>query len=113
MDTNPAVKSWGSESVVIKYMNPVKGCVCRYFMDLDFVILDPDGKSVKYLVEIKPETQTHPPTKGKKQQKTIIKECASYAVNISKWRATKKFCDAKGWRFAVWTESGLRIWKEG
>lgn len=112
MDNNPAIIKWGSESVVIKYMNPVKKRICRYFMDLDFTVLDESGKAVRYLVEVKPETQTRPPTRGRKQQKTLISECAAYAVNISKWRATKQFCDAKGWRFGVWTENGLRIWKE-
>lgn len=112
MDQNPAVRKWGSESVVIKYYNPVKKRICNYFMDLDCIILDKDGKAVRYLIEIKPEGQTHPPTRGRKQQKTIINECATYAVNISKWRATKDFCDAKGWRFALWTENGLRIFKE-
>jgi len=82
-------------------------------MDLDFVILDHNRKANKYLVEIKPETQTHAPRRGKKAEKTYMKECGSYMVNIAKWRATKKFCDAKGWRFALWTEKGLRIWKEG
>lgn len=81
-------------------------------MDLDFVILDKTGKATKYLVEIKPETQTHCPQRGRKAEKTFKGEVASYAVNLSKWRATKKFCDAKGWRFALWTEKGLRIWKE-
>ncbi len=112
MDTNPAIQEWGSESIILKYLNPVKGCICRYFMDLDFVILDHTGKAIKYLVEIKPESQTHIPKRGKKAQKTYLTECGSYMVNISKWRATKKFCDAKGWRFAVWTENSLRIWKE-
>lgn len=112
LDQNPAVVKWGSESVIIKYRNPVKDKVCRYYMDLDFIILDGSGKQVRYLVEVKPESQTHPPKRGRKQQKTILNEAATYAVNISKWRATKKFCDLKGWRFALWTEAGLRIWKE-
>ena len=110
MDNNPSVIKWGSESVVLKYFDPVKKCIRRYFMDLDFVIKDGNGVATRYLVEIKPETQTHPPKRGKKQNKTFINECCNYATNIAKWKATKAFCDAKGWRFALWTEQGLRIW---
>jgi len=112
MDNNPAILKWGSESVVIKYFNPVKKRIARYYMDLDFVIKDKSGATVRYLVEIKPESQTHTPIRGKKQEKTYINECCTWAVNLAKWRATKQFCNAKGWRFALWTELGLRIWKE-
>ena len=112
MDQNPAVIKWGSESVVIKYHDPVKKRTRRYFMDLDFVIMDSNNVATKYLVEIKPEQQTHTPQRGRKAEKTFINEACTWATNLAKWRATKAFCDAKGWRFALWTERGLRIWKE-
>lgn len=112
MDMNSAIHSWGSESVVIKYFNPVKKRSARYFMDLDFIALDHNGKSQRYLIEVKPEGQTHTPTRGRKKEKTFITEACNWAVNLAKWRATHKFCVAKGWKFALWTEKGMRIWNE-
>jgi hypothetical protein len=113
MDNNPSIKSWGSESVVIKYFDPVKNKVRRYFMDLNFIVIDAKTKREKqFLVEVKPAGQCVRPIRGKKQEKTFINESLTYATNIAKWRATRKLCDVKGWEFLLWTENGVSPFRE-
>ncbi len=109
MDTNPSIVSYTSESLVIPYYDLGKKKKRRYFTDLTFKIKDQRGIIHSYVVEVKMEKETHKPTKGKRQQqKTFIRECFTYATNKSKWDAAKLFCDGKGWKFVLWTESGLR-----
>jgi hypothetical protein len=111
VDNNPAIKRWTSESLVIPYYDPGKKQRRRYFTDLTFTILDKTGKSITYVVEIKPESQCHRPNRGKKQQKTFINECFTFTTNKAKWDAAKSFCEKKGWRFVLWTEMGLRHYR--
>lgn len=109
MDQNPAIISWTSESLVIPYFDPGKNKNRRYFTDLTFNILDNSTNTIKkYVVEIKPDSQTHKPKRGKKKQTTFINECYTYVTNKSKWDAAKKLCDSKGWSFVLWTENGIR-----
>lgn len=110
MDTNPAVISYTSESLVIPYYDMGRKEKRRYFTDLTFKIRDKLGRVQTYVVEVKMEGETHRPQRGRKQQKTFINECFTYATNISKWKAAKSFCDAKGWKFVLWTEKGMRVY---
>lgn len=108
MDQNPAIISWSSESLVIPYYDPGKKKKRRYYTDLTFTVLDINGLSHTYVAEIKMEIETHKPQRGKKQEKTFLKECFTYVTNKSKWTAAKEYCDRKGYRFVLWTENGLR-----
>lgn len=108
MDQNPSIQSWTSESLVIPYYDPGKKRKRRYFTDLTFTIIDSNGITQTYVVEIKPEAQCHTPKRGKKQQKTFINECFTFTTNKAKWDASKSFCESKGWKFVLWTENGLR-----
>lgn len=111
-DKNPTIKSWSSEEVVVPYRSAVDGRIHRYFMDLKIVWQD--GRTT--LVEIKPEKQTKPPKKGKRQTRRYITEVKTFAVNISKWDAAKEFAENRGWGFEIWTEKdltnrGMKIYK--
>lgn len=101
-DSKPCVKKWSSETVVVPYISPVDLRAHRYFVD--FTIEFSNGK--KFLVEVKPEAQTRPPKK-KKQTKKFMEEVATYGVNQAKWVAAKKFAEANGAEFSVWTEKTL------
>lgn len=106
-DKNPLVLEWSSEKVIIPYNNPVKGKVARYYMDAYIKLNTPNGPK-KYLIEIKPERQTLPPTLSKrKKPSTVLYENATYAVNISKWAAAKQFAKNKGMEFMLITEKDL------
>jgi sarcosine oxidase delta subunit len=103
IDNNPDVLKYTSETIKIKYYNPLKQRWARYFVDIFMEVME-NGKRVKYLVEIKPVNQITQPkhTKHKKFQ-TYLTEMATYSVNQAKWQAAKKWCDQHGCKFVVVT----------
>ena len=101
-ESNPRVKSWNSEEVVIPYKCKTDNKLHRYFVDL-FVEMD-NGKVI--LVEIKPKSQVSPPKKRRKSKK-YINEVTQYIKNQSKWEAANQFAKHKGWKFQIWTEDTL------
>jgi hypothetical protein len=108
-DHNPNVISWGSESVVIPYQNPLTGRVSRYFVDFVVTIRDKSGEIKKYLIEIKPQSQTIPPVQKNKNTKTILRQQAEYIKNQAKWKAAQSFSESKGYTFTILTEKHLGI----
>ena len=108
-DHNPNVLTWGSESVVIPYPNPLTGRISRYFVDFVVTIKDKDGNIKRYLIEIKPQSQTIPPTQKNRNTKTLIRQQAEYIKNQAKWKAAQSFSEAKGYTFTILTEKHLGI----
>lgn len=111
LDLNPDVHKWNSEETVINYICKSDGKSHRYFIDFSIQFLN--GKTV--LVEVKPNIQTKPPKESKNRNK-YLKEAVTYAKNISKWEAAKKFADANNAEFQIWDENvlesiGIRITK--
>jgi len=100
-DTNPKVKYWSSEEVIIPYYYDVDKKYHRYFPDLKVVL---DEKTL--LIEIKPAKETEPPT-GERRTKRYINEGLTYIKNMNKWEAANSFCKDRGWEFQVWTEDTL------
>jgi hypothetical protein len=105
LDTDPRVKEWSSEEVVIPYICKTDNRPHRYFMD--FYVKYKDGRTV--LIEVKPakETQAPKPGRGKARQR-VLTEGLTYIKNQSKWYAAKDYCDDRGWHFEIWTEHELR-----
>lgn len=103
-DTNPNVKFWCSEEIVIPYRCRTDGKMHKYFVDLYIEF----ASGQKYLIEIKPKKQTVPPTVKKIKTKKYITEVATYAKNISKWEAATEFCADRGISFEVWHEDTLK-----
>ena len=106
-DTNPNVKHWCSEEVVIPYKSPVDGRWHRYFVDFYVEAVRRDGETVKMLLEVKPKVQTLEPKKPSRTTKRYITEVMTYGVNQAKWKAAEEYCKDKGWQFKVITESDL------
>lgn len=107
-DRNDRVLQWGSESVVIPYLSPKDGRMHRYFVD-SVLLLKTDTGTKKFLIEIKPEKQTMPPTQSlRKSKKNLLYEQISWAVNSSKWEAAKGWCQKNGFTFIILTEKDLR-----
>lgn len=104
-DRDPNVAAWGSEEVVIPYRDKASGRLRRYFPD--FTMKRTDGK--KFLIEVKPEKETRPPTRQGKTEKRFITECLTYAKNSSKWTAARKWCEDHGYEFVLITERQLGI----
>ena len=83
-DKNPSVLEWSSEAVIVPYSNPIKGKLCRYYIDA-YIKLQTNSGPKQFLVEIKPERQTKPPVPSKRKKKTtILYENATWAVNERK-----------------------------
>lgn len=107
-DRNDRVMQWGSESVVIPYLSPKDGRLHRYFVD-SVLILKTDKGPKKFLVEIKPEKQTTPPSQSlRKSKKNLLYEQLNWAVNSCKWEAAKNWCQKNGFEFVILTEKDLR-----
>jgi hypothetical protein len=108
-DTNEKILEWGSEEVFVWYKSPIDGKPHRYFPDFYIKVQEATGSIKKYLIEIKPQRQTVPPTKPQRQTKKYISEVYEYAKNQSKWEAAKEWCADRGYEFKVITENELGI----
>jgi len=107
-DRNDKVVEWGSESVVLPYISPKDGKMHRYFVDGNIKLKTNQGIK-KYLIEVKPSTQTKPPTTSKKKKRsTILYEQVAWAVNTQKWKSAAAWCEKNGYVFAILTEKDLR-----
>ena len=104
-DSNPKVKNWASEEVIIPYYYEADKRYHRYFPDLKIVFEDRT-----LLVEIKPEKETVPPT-GPKRTRKYINEGFTYIKNMNKWKAANEYCKDRGWEFQIWTEKTLQEMK--
>jgi hypothetical protein len=107
-DRNSNILEWGSEEFFIPYYDPTTNKVRRYFPDFIIKVQESDGSIKKYIIEVKPERQTKPPTQSsKKKRKTYITEALTYEKNIAKWKAAKEFCEDRGIIFKIITEKEL------
>lgn len=108
-DLNPSILSWGSESIVIPYQNPLTGRISRYFVDFNITMRDKNGEIKKFLIEVKPHSQTLPPVQKNKKTKSLIYQQAEYVKNQAKWQAAEAFCKARGSTFVIITEKQLGL----
>ena len=106
-DNNPNVLEWGSENIIVPYLSPLDGKVHKYYVD-NYVVIKEGEKIKKYLIEIKPHSQTIPPKPSKrKKQATVIYENKQWLVNQAKWESAKKFAATKNAEFLIITEKEL------
>lgn len=108
LDENPNVVWWASEELPIPYYSPIDKKKHRYFPDFIAQMRKSDGKLMTYVIEVKPERQTKPPTQ-KRKTKTFLQEAITYEVNKAKWIAATEFCKDHGWEFLILTEKHLGI----
>jgi hypothetical protein len=108
LDDNPNVIWWGSEELPIPYYSPVDKKKHRYFPDFIAKMRKADGTVMTYIIEVKPEKQTQPPTQ-KRKTKTFLQEAITYEINKAKWFAAEEFCKDHGWQFLILTEKHLGI----
>jgi len=103
------VQEWGSETVIVPYISPLDKKVHRYFVDFYIKVMDKNGGLQKYLIEIKPERFTKPPTIPARKTKAFIDEVFQYGVNEAKWKAAFEFCQDRNMKFMVLTEKDLGL----
>jgi hypothetical protein len=102
LDTHPSVKQWASESISIKYENPVAKKVKSYVPDFFIIYEDASGNRKGELVEIKPHKETTLEAAGRS-----VKNQIQAVVNQAKWEAAKEFCKRNGINFRVVTEHDM------
>jgi hypothetical protein len=108
-DLNPNVVEWSSEETIIPYANPLTGRTSRYFVDVYAKMRDKNGEIRKYLIEIKPHSQTLPPVQKNRKTKSLVYQQAEYVKNQAKWKAATEWCNKKNMTFVILTEKHLGI----
>ena len=99
LDNHPSIKQWASESISIKYENPIVQKVKSYVPDFFIIYEDAQGNRKGELVEIKPHKETTLEAAGRSQKAQI-----QAVVNQAKWKAAAEFCNRNGIQFRVVTE---------
>lgn len=107
-EANNNVLKWNSEEVVVPYISPFDGRPHRYFVDMYVEIVE-NGRMVKKLYEIKPNSERFLPKKPKRITKGYINRLKTYAINQAKWKAAYKYCEEKGINFSLITEKQLGL----
>jgi len=108
LDMTPSIIEWSSENVHIRYYDPIQQRTRRYYPDFYQRVLEKDGIYKEYIVEIKPAKETKPPRKtGKKSNKTLRHQQATYLTNQAKFEAAEEYCDKIGMKFRIITEKEL------
>ena len=108
-DITENILEWGSEEMYVWYRSPIDNKAHRYFPDFYIKVKESTGRIKKYIIEIKPQRQTTPPPKPKKQTKVDLREAYEYARNQAKWEAAREWCLDRGYEFRVFTEKELGI----
>lgn len=108
LDYNENVIKWSSERHAIQYYDPMQMKTRRYFPDFYAKIKNKSGKYVEYIIEIKPNKETKPPRKTKKQsKKTKLYQESTYITNTAKFEAAEKYCRKFGYCWKIVTEKEL------
>lgn len=94
LDVNVNIIEWGSETVIVKYFNPLKNRNARYYMDFNFFANDKNGNLKEFWIEIKPFAETFEPKKPKRITKSHKYKIESYITNNAKWEATEVLCES-------------------
>lgn len=106
LDENSSVIEYASEEIIVPYTSPVDGKIHRYYIDFYVKVKTRTNEIKVYLIEVKPYIQTLPPKK-KRNTKKYLQEINTYAVNLAKWEAAKKFAKNNNVEFLVLTEKTL------
>ena len=113
LDMNKNVSKWISEpsQMNIAYTLP-DGTAHRYVPDVYCEMKLKDGSIKKFLIEIKPSSQSPfhvpPPAKPKRQTSKSMRNwraaVKAYMTNKFKWMAAQAWCTKRGIKFIVFTE---------
>jgi hypothetical protein len=109
LDENSGVVEWSSEEIVIPYVSPVDGKWHRYFPDFFVRVKNKSGLLESMILEVKPKSQSAPPTKRNRVTQKYITEVMTWGVNEAKWKAAVEYCKDRSWTFKVITEEDLGI----
>ena len=108
-DLNDNILEWGSEEFFIPYRSPLDNRVHRYFPDFYIKYIKSNGSIFRSIIQVKPDKQTRPTKKPKRQTKGYLYEVTQYVTNEAKWDAAKEFCKDRLWEFRIFTEKELGV----
>jgi hypothetical protein len=107
-ETHPQILNWSSERTQIPYISPLDGKYHTYFVDFWIKIITIDNQYVNYLVEVKPDKKLDKPKQPAKQTRKSTQNYQDalneWFVNKAKFETASRWCDSKGWKFAVITD---------
>lgn len=113
-DMSDSVIEWCIEPFSIKYWSPIDSRPHQYIIDFWMKVKRADGSIEVQLIEVKPYKQTlnplseeYAPKSRVRRTKTVARELTTWAVNEAKWKAARKLCEEKGWKFIILTEKEL------
>jgi hypothetical protein len=110
-DHSPTVIKYSSEPVGIPYYSPLDKRGHTYYIDCYVVTKDNDGREQSWLIEIKPDKYTKPPTAPDrmtdKQTANYVYAAKQFIVNQAKFEAAKEFASVRGLKFGIITENFL------
>ena len=111
LDNNANVIRWGSEIIKVPYIYAVDHRKHNYYTDIYCEIVDKSGDTKKFLIEIKPSSQTIAPKKPKinnrKAVRRYVYEMKRYIQNQNKWKAARAFANSNNMEFKIITEKDL------
>jgi len=110
-DHSPTVIKYSSEPVGIPYYSPLDKRGHTYYIDFYITTKDNDGNEQSWLIEVKPDKYTKPPTAPArmtdKQTANYVYAAKQYIVNQAKFEAAKEFALVRGLKFGIITENFL------
>ena len=122
-DKNANVVRWAYEPYCIQYVNkmvpglPDWTCELvdnkqhKYYIDFHVELIDEQGKTKTYIIEIKPNRMTIQPKEPKKKSRPAViryvNEMKEFIKNQNKWAVANEFCKQKGYEFKILTEKNL------
>lgn len=105
LEENPCVLKWNANSFSIPYF--FDGSIHKYFLDV-YAEVNNGGNLEKYLIEIKPDSQTRLPLMPKKRNPKAMKnfefKAKEFLKNQAKWVAASSYAKANRMTFLIITE---------
>ena len=107
-DKNDAILEWGSEELIVPYISPWDGKMHRYFPDFYMKVRQSDGSTKRFIIEVKPKSQTKEPVKNpKRKTKKWFTEVKNWGINQAKWKSAQEYCKDQGMEFKIFTEDHI------
>jgi hypothetical protein len=103
-ERTPSIIMWSSESVSVRYFNPIDEKYHTYFPD--YLVKLEDGST--FLIEVKPKSQLIKPSEPKRLTPKSIKSYKwaynTWMTNMIKKEAAEAFSKSRGWKYMIVTE---------
>jgi len=119
-DETSSVIEWSSETIVVPYRSKVDELIekkkklnykimHRYFVDFYVKLKTKDGTIKRWLVEVKPYSQTIEPVKPDKAKnsRSYTNALLRWWINDAKWKAAREYAADRNMEFRLITEKEL------